>query len=476
MIFCLIFIIYHFLPEGAEANSPIGTRSNCYGTIIKYNSAGEEQWVAYLPAGPNEKRNATNIFIAESGGVLIDFVRYKGAYLNDALLRLDENGNLVWEQMLGIYSVVESILDPFGNWIHLTHDSLVKHDQDGNELWNRDMRASNRKPLYDLKADPDGNIYLTGRLQETKDPGFVTQKRGANGKLLWEQKYNYSSTSIDKGEAIGIDGAGDVYTAGRYKVSTDKINVSRAIVQKYDAGGTLLWTTETHDSGFPSDPFFDMLVDENGYSYMSEPLYLKDVYILVKLSPDGDILFSQTFGKCDYRYQYKQINPKLLFLPNGNILVMAIDLDKKGHSDFLLHNYAPDGTLVWEWQFGGNLNRNDIPRDIATDEAGNVYVTGGMDVQTDVVWNVVHTAGTIATFAFDPAGQELWSAQYNDPEYNVNFGESIAVDKNGNVYVSGQSCRVVDPIYPDDDAEDDDDDAEGDDESDDEEKEESCGC
>ena len=476
MIFCLIFsffIIFHHLPMKAEANSPIGTLSICYGTIIKYNSAGEEQWVAYLPAGPNEKRNATNIFIAESGGVLIDFVRYKGAYLNDALLRLDENGNLVWEQMLGIYSVVESILDPFGNWIHLTHDSLVKHDQDGNELLNRDMRASNRKPLYDLKADPDGNIYLTGRLQETKDPGFVTQKRGANGKLLWEQKYNYSSTSIDEGEAIGVDGAGNVYSSGRYRDSEGEEYKASDIVIKYDAEGTLLWVTETHPAG---GALSDILVDEEGNAYISDTLNTSDEYTSTKLSPDGKKIFSKVFGNSSCYCEMRSINPKLLFLPNGNILVMAKERDKTGHSDYLLHTYSPDGTLVWEWQFNGNLKRNDIPRDIATDEAGNVYITGGVNVETDVVWDVVHTAGTIATFAFDQTGQELWSAQYNDPEYNVNFGESIAVDKNGNVYVSGQSCRVVYPIYPDDDAEDDDDDAEGDDESDDEEKEESCGC
>ena len=67
---------------------------------------------------------------------------------------------------------------------------------------------------------------------------------------------------------------------------------------------------------------------------------------------------------------------------------------------------------------------------IAVDDSGNVYVTG-------------FSFFGYATVKYNPAGQQLWVARYD--EGGSNYAYAIAVDASGNVYVTGQ----VGPGYPD---------------------------
>lgn len=71
-------------------------------------------------------------------------------------------------------------------------------------------------------------------------------------------------------------------------------------------------------------------------------------------------------------------------------------------------------------------------RDITTDAAGNVYVTG--------VSNVPVTSLDIATVKYNSAGVEQWVARYTGiGGLNNDIGSSVAVDGSGNVYVAGSS-------------------------------------
>jgi hypothetical protein len=71
---------------------------------------------------------------------------------------------------------------------------------------------------------------------------------------------------------------------------------------------------------------------------------------------------------------------------------------------------------------------------MAVDRSGNIYVTGhsyGVDTLQDY-----------ATVKYAPDGTELWTARYNGPADSQEEANAIALDSSGNVYVTGYSYGV----------------------------------
>jgi hypothetical protein len=67
------------------------------------------------------------------------------------------------------------------------------------------------------------------------------------------------------------------------------------------------------------------------------------------------------------------------------------------------------------------------------DSSGNVFVTG-------VSWRgSVYTSADYATVAYSGAGVPLWTNRYNGPLNNEDIANAIAVDRRGNVFVTGSS-------------------------------------
>lgn len=87
------------------------------------------------------------------------------------------------------------------------------------------------------------------------------------------------------------------------------------------------------------------------------------------------------------------------------------------------------------------------PIKIIHDSTGNVYVTAGAGV-TDTIDGQRQSFGDIATIKYDPHGNQLWVALYNNPENLVDEPTDIAVDSIGNVYITGWSLYNNTPTPP----------------------------
>jgi len=88
---------------------------------------------------------------------------------------------------------------------------------------------------------------------------------------------------------------------------------------------------------------------------------------------------------------------------------------------------------LWVARYHGSVDgSNDAAVAMALDKAGNVYITGQSS-----------GAGTgidYATVAYDPKGNQLWVARYNGPANGDDSARGVAVDsKTGHVYVTGSS-------------------------------------
>ena len=106
--------------------------------------------------------------------------------------------------------------------------------------------------------------------------------------------------------------------------------------------------------------------------------------------------------------------------------------------DYLTIKYNTDGDTVWVRTYAGPgaiQNNDDYALAIAVDDAGNAYVTGhspGAGTSDDVV-----------TIKYFPNGDTAWVRRYNGPGNDVDVGRAIAVDDMGNVYVTGSSYSAA---------------------------------
>jgi len=121
---------------------------------------------------------------------------------------------------------------------------------------------------------------------------------------------------------------------------------------------------------------------------------------------------------------------------DGNVIVTGSSLGFVPGYDYTYEygtlKYDGDGTLLWEARYNGpGFSFNDDPVGVGVDAAGNVYVSGSSPGDgTDL---------DIATVKYDPEGTEMWVRRWNGPSNRTDGASDMAVDPDGNVYVTGGS-------------------------------------
>lgn len=114
---------------------------------------------------------------------------------------------------------------------------------------------------------------------------------------------------------------------------------------------------------------------------------------------------------------------------NQNNIYVAGYYGKSNDIDFYIRAYDSSGRLIWFNLYDGIAKRNDCITALAVDDQGNVYVTGfslGLDTDYDFV-----------VIKYDASGKEQWVRRYDAS--GTDESTDIAVDAKGNVYVTGVS-------------------------------------
>jgi len=114
----------------------------------------------------------------------------------------------------------------------------------------------------------------------------------------------------------------------------------------------------------------------------------------------------------------------------------SITLSNAGQDDIYVVKYDSTGNVIWARGLGGP--DYDEARGIAVDGYGNVYVTGIYDGPTLTFGSSTITnagSGDMFLLKYDAAGNELWAVDAGG--IDKEFGEGVAVDYAGNIYVTG---------------------------------------
>jgi hypothetical protein len=343
--------------------------------LAKFDSEGNHLWSQrfgdsdiQIPLGVATD-GAGSVFIT---GMFYGTVDFGGGPLIGAggrdifLAKFDPSGNHLWSHGFGDEDSQESTglaLDGGGNvfitgWFDGTVDFgggpldvngdldvfLARFDPNGNHLWSQRFGGVTRQEAYDVAADGEGNVVITGHFDGTVDFGggplmsegaedIFLAMHDADGLHRWSRSFGDSESQ--SGESVAVDGAGDVLLTGDF----------RGIV---DCGGGPLTSAGETD------------------------------ILLAKFDQEGDHLWSHGFGDPEY-----QGGRSVAADGAGNVLLtgyMSGTVDFGGGplvsegSDVFLAWFDTDGSHLWSERFGDS--EQQLALSVAADGSGSVLLTG----------------------------------------------------------------------------------------------------
>ncbi|MDD5528814.1 MAG: SBBP repeat-containing protein [bacterium] len=125
---------------------------------------------------------------------------------------------------------------------------------------------------------------------------------------------------------------------------------------------------------------------------------------------------------------------------SGYIYVTGSSFDTISLPDYATIKYNSSGDTIWSRRYNGpDKYSADDAYAIAVDKSGNVYVTGRS--------SGIGTYYDYATVKYNSSGDEMWVRRYTYGGSNSDVPIALTVDNNGNVYVTGESCSGADFDY-----------------------------
>lgn len=290
----------------------------------------------------------------------------------------------------------------------------------------------------------------------------------------FEWAKNIGDSGDDRGNVIKPDASGNIFVAGAFNGTVDfdpgsgTYNLTSAgdldiYVAKYDASGNFLWAQR--DGNIYDDFVLDMDVDASGNVYITGYGELNTTgsqraMFVGKIDASGITQWAHTFIPTA---NYSIGGYALTVDATGNVFVGgnftdSVDFDlgpainyliaSSGSSDAFILKLNTSGNFQWVKQFkclGGNASVDYL----SLDATGNVYSTGnfwnsGIDCDPGPGSAVLSNngLGDIFISKLDANGDYVWAKRMGSSGFD--YGLSIVVDANGNVYSTGYFEGTVD--------------------------------
>jgi len=171
-------------------------------------------------------------------------------------------------------------------------------------------------------------------------------------------------------------------------------------------------------------------VDREGYVYVTGESQGKGTsldYTTIKYNSEGMSLWTKR-----YDGPAKDVDSPVDIVVDKRRDVIVTGTSQGESFDFATVRYHYTGDLAWVARYDGPGKGLDKAAAMAMDENGNVYVTGQSLGDG--------TAFDFATVKYSPSGDTLWVRRFDGQKNGGADGANvIAVDKSGNVYVTGTS-------------------------------------
>ncbi|MBW2145909.1 MAG: SBBP repeat-containing protein [Deltaproteobacteria bacterium] len=335
-----------------------------------------------------------------------------------------------------------------------------------------------RPLIYQVEKSQKKEIKGTYRIMESGQVGFSLADYNSSIPLIIDPLV-YSTylggSDRDQGCGIAVDDAGNAYVIG-YAGSTG--GESDVFVTKLNpSGSAVIYSTYLGGSGIEEG--LDIAVDSSGNAYITGETKSTDFptaspyqatsaggdgdAFVAKLSESGSTLIYSTYlGGSDFDYGTGIAIDEL-----GNVYIIGrtrstnfptsspFQANLQGPSDaFVTRFNAAGSALIYSTYLGGTADEKGLG--MAIDQMGNAYVTGwtySTDFPTVFPYQVsLAGAGSDDAYVtkFNENGEPIYSTYLGGS--GDDMGSSIAVDRLGNAYITGETKSTdfptVNPYQP----------------------------
>ncbi|MCH8555509.1 MAG: SBBP repeat-containing protein, partial [Schleiferiaceae bacterium] len=297
--------------------------------------------------------------------------------------------------------------------------------------------------------------------------------------LEWAQQFGGTGNNI--GNAVAVDGAGNVYVTGFFRETIDfdpgpgTFNLTSAgnndvYITKLDPMGNLLWAKRFGGAG--NDIGFAIFVDDAGNVYTTgsfrgnvdfdpgpNTFFLlsdgEDDVFVSKLNTNGDFLWAKRIGGTG-----DDLGRAIVADNMGNVFVAGqfrstVDFDPGPNTFNLSSSGAEDAFILklnaigdFEWARKLGSNSNDFCRGIALDASNNVHVIGSFRNTVTLAPNPTTVSLTssgssdVFVLKFNTNGNLIWAESFGGTDND--FGQAIAIDGVGNILTTGNFRQTAD--------------------------------
>lgn len=433
-----------------------------------------EEWVARYNGPGNYDDNAEAMVVDDSGNVYVTGHSYgSGSHQDYATTKYDSDGIEQWVERYngpGNYHDTPKAIavDAVGN-VYVTGYSYgdgtssdyatIKYNSDGIEQWvaRYNGPGNGNDLVFAMAVDDIGNVYVAGESYDNESRlDYTTIKYDGNGRQRWVATYNGPGNYNDSAKAIALDAFGNVYVTG-YSYGGAETREDYATI-KYDSSGCRLWVARYAGPSGPPHSAYDIAnaitVDTSGSVYItgySDGGTTSYDYATIKYDSDGIEQWGARYNGSGNTYDYAHA----IALDNSSSVYVTGYSDNCGtQQDYATIKYDSSGSQLWVAIYNGPANNNDRAGSILVDLSDNVYVTG-----YSYDWG---TSLDYTTIMYDLVGNEVWVATYDGPPYpgdvvtdtagsdssiptandldnDCDYAYAMALDRSGNIYVTGGS-------------------------------------
>jgi hypothetical protein len=347
------------------------------------------------------------------------------------------------------------------------------------------MNTTSADTVPSVGVDSAGNVYVAYQSLGTVSGGTMMDatsnicifKMDANGAMIWIKETVLMNTSLgDTSPKIAVDISGNLYisyrslgtvsggtrTEGGGATNDGYYNIC---VFKMDTNGAMIWIKETRLMNTNLDDVVPTIaVDLSGNIYVSYQTAgtvsggtrmdssTEDNICVFKMDTNGAMIWIKETRLMNTSSDEGAPTPVVDISGNLYISYQSLGtvsggtkMDNAGFTNIIVFKLDTNGAMVWIKETAlMNTNNNDQAPTVAVDTNGNVYVS-------------YHTLGTVSggtrmdsgfnnicVFKMDTNGAMVWIKETSLMNTDNNDqAPTVAIDSTGNVYVSYQTLGTV---------------------------------
>lgn len=269
---------------------------------------------------------------------------------------------------------------------------------------------------------------------------FAFQQSGGQLEVFWGKQWG--TTAIEGALDLALDGKGNIYIAGWTEGSLFGQNQGKTdiFIVKLDSNGQVLWSKQLGTVGDEGSIRIALdgegnvyLVTETDRDWFGQGFGREDIVVL-KLSAAGQLLWGKRFGTND-----QDFFTDIAVDQQGYVYIVGLTMGSL-FAQYQRGELGEQEGFLAKFDASGNLVwgkqfKDDVPEPIAVNNQGNIYISGSA---YDEVNNTI--VGFVAKLSTD--GTVIWrKTEPTDANEGIN---SLIVDGSGNVYGAGEFVVFLD--------------------------------